>query len=141
MKNLTFLKHLLYLNLYHKRAFHYDMNMNPLFQLTLLIFIYISGEFTSQLIPTPLPGNVIGFIYLFIILKSGILKVSKIENVSNFFLKNLAILFIPGGVGLIKVSHLFDGNLLKIGLIILISTTLTILATSGTIILLERLKK
>lgn len=115
--------------------------MNPLFQLTILIFIYMTGEFTADLIPSPLPGNVIGFIYLFILLKSGILKVSKIEGVSNFFLKNLAILFIPGGVGLIRVSHLFDGNILKIGLVILISTVLTILATSGTIVLLERLKK
>lgn len=115
--------------------------MNLLTQLSILILIYIGGEFTAQILPSPLPGNVIGFIYLFLLLKSGILKVSKIENVSQFFLKNLAILFIPGGVGLIKVAHLFDGNILKIGLIVLISTILTILATSGTIIFLERLKK
>lgn len=115
--------------------------MNLLLQLTILISTYLLGELTATLLPSPLPGNVIGFIYLFILLKSGILKVSRIEKVSNFFLQNLAILFIPGGVGLINVLHLFNGNIIKIGIIILVSTTLAILSTAGTVLLLERLKK
>ncbi len=110
-------------------------------QLWILISIYLLGELTSFLIPSPLPGNVLGFIYLFLILKTGLLKTESIESVSNFLLKNLAILFIPGGVKLITVSHLFDGNLLKILAIIVISTILTMLSTAGTILLIERIKK
>lgn len=115
--------------------------MNLILQLTILIATYLLGELTATLIPSPLPGNVIGFIFLFILLKSGILKERYIDGVSNFFLKNLAILFIPGGVGLIKVLHLFDGNIVKIATIIIISTILTMISTAGTIVLLERLKK
>jgi len=115
--------------------------MNILVQLWYLIGVYLLGEITAHLIPSPLPGNVIGFIYLFILLKLKILNTEKIESVSNFLLKNLAILFIPGGVGIIKVSNLLHGNIVKILIIIMISTILTMLSTAGTILLLERLKK
>ena len=115
--------------------------MNLLKQLWLIISLYLLGELTAFLLPSPLPGNVIAFVYLFIALKTGLIKEESIENVTSFFLKNLAILFIPGGVGLLKVIHLFDGNILKILSILIISTILTMLATAGTILLLERLRK
>lgn len=115
--------------------------MNLLKQLWLLICFYLAGELIAYLIPSPLPGNVIGFILLIIALKSGFVKEESISNVSTFFLKNLAILFIPGGVGLLKVMHLFNGNILKIFLVTVISTLLTMLATAGTILLIERIKK
>lgn len=99
------------------------------------------GEGIAYIFPSPLPGNVIGFILLIIALKSGIITEKNISNVSNFLLQNLAILFIPGGVGLIKVLHLFNGNIVKILLIILLSTIFTMIVTSVTIIALERLKK
>lgn len=115
--------------------------MNLLKQLWILISIYLLGELTAYVLPSPLPGNVIGFIFLFLALNFGILKTESIENVTNFFLQNLAILFIPGGVGLLKVIHLFNGNVIKILLILIISTILTMLATAGTILLIERLRK
>ena len=115
--------------------------MNLLKQLWLLISLYLLGELIAYLLPSPLPGNVIGFIFLFIALKTGLVKEHSIENVTSFFLKNLAILFIPGGVGLLKVAHLFNGNILKILFILVISTILTMLATAGTILLLERLRR
>ncbi len=115
--------------------------MTLLKQLWILILLYFLGEITANLIPSPLPGNVLGFIYLFFALKIGIVKSSAIEDVSNFLLKNLAILFIPGGVKIITVSHLFEGNLVKIVLIVIISTILAMLGTAGTILLLEKVKK
>lgn len=115
--------------------------MNLLKQLWLIISLYLLGELTAFLIPSPLPGNVIGFIYLFIALKTGLIKEESIENVTSFFLKNLAILFIPGGVGILKVINLFDGNIIKIIFILIISTILTMIATAGTIVLIERIRK
>lgn len=115
--------------------------MNLLLQLVIIIGTYLLGELTAYLLPSPLPGNVLGFIYLFILLKSGLLKEKRVAFVSDFFLGNLALLFIPGGVGLIKVLHLFDGNVLKIAIIVVVSTILAMLSTAGTIILLERIKR
>jgi holin-like protein len=115
--------------------------MNLLKQLWILISLYLLGELTAYLLPSPLPGNVIGFVYFFIALKTGIIEEESIKDVSSFFLKNLAILFIPGGVGLLKVIYLFNGNVIKILSILVISTILTMLATVGTILLLERIKR
>lgn len=115
--------------------------MNLLKQLWLLIFIYLLGELLAFIVPSPLPGNVIGFILLVFALKSGVIKEDAITNVSAFFLRNLGILFIPGGVGLLKVMHLFNGNILKIVLILIISTISTLLATAGTIVFIERFRK
>lgn len=115
--------------------------MNIIKQFWIIVSIYIIGELISRFIQSPLPGNVIGFILLLILLKSGLLKEKRISIVSDFLLNNLAILFIPGGVGLINVLHLFDGNVLKIILIIVISTILTMITTSLTVVLLEKIKK
>lgn len=115
--------------------------MKLLKQLWILISFYLLGELIAYILPSPLPGNVIGFILLIIALKIGLVEEHSIIDVSNFFLKNLAILFIPGGVGLITVIHLFNGNIIKIFLIIIISTALTMLTTAGTILLMEKLKK
>lgn len=113
--------------------------MNIIKQFWFLLLFFIIGELISKIIP--LPGNVIGFILLLIALKLTIVKESSIKSVSDFLLNNLAILFIPGGVGLIEVLHLFDGNILKILVIVIFTTILTMITTSLTIILLERIKK
>ncbi|QEN06298.1 CidA/LrgA family protein [Thiospirochaeta perfilievii] len=115
--------------------------MNIFKQLWILTLFYILGESLVRFIPSPLPGNVVGFLLMFMALKFNLVPEEKISTVSNFFLKNLAILFIPGGVGLITVIHLFNGNILKIILILLISTTITLLSTAFTILLIERIKK
>ncbi|MGL1892056.1 MAG: CidA/LrgA family protein [Spirochaetaceae bacterium] len=115
--------------------------MNILKQLWIIILIYLLGELTAFYIPSPLPGNVIGFIFLFLSLKFGFIKEESVKDVINFFLKNLAILFIPGGVGILKVMHLFNGNIIKIALILIISTILSLLATAWTVILIGRIKK
>lgn len=115
--------------------------MNLLKQFWILVSFFLVGELISFTVPSPLPGNVTGFILLVLSLKMGFLKESSISDVSDFLLKNLAILFIPGGVGLIQVMHLFNGNIIKIFLVLLISTVLTLLATAGSILLMEKLKK
>ncbi|MBN2617617.1 MAG: CidA/LrgA family protein [Spirochaetales bacterium] len=115
--------------------------MNILKQLWIILFVFIIGELIVFLIPSPLPGNVVGFIIMICLLQFKIIKSEQIEDVSNFFLNNLAIFFIPGGVGLLNVLNLFNGNILKIILIVVISTILTLLSTAGTILLMEKLKK
>lgn len=115
--------------------------MNLLKELWILILFFLIGEVITILVPSPLPGNVIGFILMVLTLKMGIIKEDSITHVTNFLLNNLAILFIPGGVAILKVLHLFNGNILKLLLLILITTILTMLSTAGTILLMERVKK
>lgn len=115
--------------------------MNLLKELWILILLYLIGELITLIIPSPLPGNVIGFVLMVIVLKVGIIKEHSITHVTNFLLNNLAILFIPGGVAILKVIHLFNGNILKLIFLIVITTILTMLSTAGTILLMEKLKR
>lgn len=115
--------------------------MNLLKELWILILLFLIGELITVLIPSPLPGNVIGFILMVVTLKLGLIKEESITHVTNFLLNNLAILFIPGGVAILKVLHLFNGNVLKLLLLIVVTTILTMLSTAGTILLMERVKK
>lgn len=115
--------------------------MNLLKELWILILVYLIGELITTIIPSPLPGNVIGFILMVAALKLNIIKQSSIESVTTFLLNNLAILFIPGGVGILKVLNLFNGNVIKLILLVVITTILTIISTATTIIIMEKIKR
>ncbi|WP_425458682.1 CidA/LrgA family protein [Clostridium celatum] len=64
----------------------------------LILSIYFAGEIISKLFNLPIPGNIVGMILLFLLLISNIVKLEKVENLSNFFLDHLAFFFIPATV-------------------------------------------
>ena len=99
-------------------------------QFSIILAITYFGELVSRLINFPIPGPVIGMITLFLLLKYSMLKVKQIESVTALLLANLAILFIPPGVKLISALDLLEGNILKIGALMIITTILT-MATTG----------
>jgi holin-like protein len=104
--------------------------MNAL--LTILAITYF-GESLSRLLSFPIPGPVIGMMTLFILLKYKIIQLEKIESLTMILLGNLAILFIPPGVKLITALDLLEGNLLKIIILMVITTILTMGATGLTV--------
>ncbi len=55
----------------------------------------------------PIPGNVVGFIILFALLCSGIVKTSWLEPTATFLVKHLAFFFIPITIGLTGMGPLF----------------------------------
>lgn len=63
-------------------------------------FAYL-GQIISRVLNIPVPGSVIGLIIFFIFLKTEIIHLSKVETSSKFLVENLAVLFIPAGVGII----------------------------------------
>lgn len=55
----------------------------------------------------PIPGNVVGFIVLFALLCSGIVKTSWLEPTATYLVKHLAFFFIPITIGLTGMGRLF----------------------------------
>lgn len=108
-------------------------------QFSILVLFYILGETLAKIVP--LPGNVIGFILLICCLKASLLKSEMVKDVTDFLQQNLALLFIPSGVGLLNVYHLFDDKLVKILTIVFVTTVITFISTSLTVSLLTRSKK
>lgn len=102
-------------------------------EVTIILLITYIGEVLSRFISTPIPGPVIGMILIFILLHSGILKVKHIENITSILLLNLAILFIPPGVKLISALDLLSGNLIKILILMVLTTAITMVTTGLTV--------
>ncbi|MFL8724096.1 CidA/LrgA family protein, partial [Clostridioides difficile] len=80
-----------------------------------------------------IPGSIVGMLLLFLLLQFKVLDLSSIENVSGFFLDNMAIFFIPAGVSLIKSLDLIRENVLVLLLVICLST-LIVMYTTGIIV-------
>ena len=96
----------------------------------LILSIYFAGEIISKLLNLPVPGNIIGMILLFLLLNSKILKVEKIETLSNFFLDHLAFFFIPASVGLMTSFGALKGSILKIVILCILTTIIVLSATA-----------
>jgi len=102
-------------------------------ELSIIFVITYIGDVISKLINFSFPGPIIGMLILFILLERNILKIKMIEKGSSLILSNIAIFFIPPGVGLISALGLLDGNILKI-LITMILTTIITMATTGFVV-------
>ena len=98
--------------------------MKTLNQLAIILGLWALGEYISSFIQSVvvIPGSIIGMILLFILLKAKVIKLESINEVSNFFLDNMAIFFIPAGVSLIKSLDLISDNVFVLLITIFIST-------------------
>ena len=71
-------------------------------QVIILAAICFVGEMVHNLIPLPIPASIYGFIILFVLLETGLLKTDDIREVSSFLLDIMILMFIPAGVGLME---------------------------------------
>lgn len=102
-------------------------------QYAIIFMVTYLGEVISKSINFPFPGPVIGMLILFILLEKKLINVEFIEKGANNILLNLAIFFIPPGVGLISALDLLNGNILKIVITMIITTILTMGMTGLTV--------
>lgn len=88
------------------------------------------GEAVSWLIGRFVPGNVIGMVLLFIALQVKLVNEESVAAVSEFLTRNMAIMFLPAGVGIMVAYKLLKDNWLPIALATIVSTLL-VLAVVG----------
>ncbi|EQF25605.1 lrgA family protein [Clostridioides difficile CD160] len=100
-------------------------------QLVIILSIWVIGEYISSFIQgiILIPGSIVGMLLLFLLLQFKVLDLSSIENISGFFLDNMAVFFIPAGVSLIKSLDLIRENVLVLLLVICLSTLIVMYAT------------
>lgn len=112
--------------------------MNILKQWILILFVYFLGEVSAKSLSLPIPGNIMGMIFLFIFLVTGIIKLEKIEDVAKSILGNLAFLFIPAGVGLMNYFGIVSNYVAQILFIVVITTFIVMSCTGLTVQLVSR---
>lgn len=113
--------------------------MKYVVQFAIILAICFLGDLLHDLLHIPIPGNVLGMVLLLIFLLTGILKLSMIEDVSNFMLKHLSFFFIPAAVGLITCFTILEGKWAALLFISVVSTFIIAVVTGMTVqILMKR---
>ena len=79
-------------------------------------------------------------LFLFLLLSIVVLS-EEIEKTSNGILANLAFLFVPVGVGIMANYEVIQGRILKLVIIVLVGTAVTMGVTGIIVQSLQRRKK
>lgn len=91
------------------------------------------GELISTLFSLQIPGTILGMLIMFFLLSIGIIKVKQIEKAANILLLNMAIFFLPPGIKLVDSLDILKGNWLKL-IIIAVTTTLITMVVTGKVV-------
>ena len=101
-------------------------------QLLIIIGVSLIGILISylfSLININFPGSLIGMILLFIFLLIGVIKTKHIEDVSQFFINNMGIFFVPGAVAILNKLQLINEIWWKLIIVILAGFIVSFTAT------------
>lgn len=71
-------------------------------QLAIIIMVCFIGEIIRYIVPLPVPGSIWGLVLMFVLLVTGVVKLEKVETVADFLVDCMPIMFVPGGVGLMR---------------------------------------
>ncbi|NLK24128.1 MAG: CidA/LrgA family protein [Clostridiales bacterium] len=112
--------------------------MKSLKQLMIILLAYMLGAIIQSVFNLPIPGTVLGLIFLFIGLYTKIIKIEMIEDICNTLISHMAFLFLPAGVGLMTSFGLLKGKVISFLIIIFVSTIVVWLVTAYVVKLLRK---
>ncbi len=104
--------------------------MNFLNGITILLLYQLAGEISTLLLRLPIPGPVLGMMFLFLTLIGQRRIPKSLELVSENLLSHLSLLFIPAGVGVMLHFDLIVQESTAISLTLFLSTIITMAVTA-----------
>lgn len=93
---------------------------------THILLFYFLGECLSYLINGVIPGSVCGMILLFASLMLKVVKPKDVKSVANTLTKNMALFFVPAGVGLMAQFDLISKYWAALLVVSLVTTAMII---------------
>lgn len=115
--------------------------MTILIQLLVVFVICLVSEGISAVLPFTLPSSVISMIILLLLLLVKVIKPKQLQNISDFFLNNMALFFIPAVSSMLKYVDVLFANFWAIVLISLLTTPLVFFVTGHVVQLTVRLMR
>ncbi len=116
--------------------------------LSLILLCQLAGEVLVRGLALPMPGPVIGMIFLLLLLLGrdrfsrlarGPLRGAGVETASRGLLANLSLLFVPAGVGVVQKLDLVAEHGAAFIAVLAISVLVTLLVTVATFLIASRL--
>lgn len=95
-------------------------------QLFWIILFSLLGEIISLTIASvvAIPGSVIGMVLLFFALHFKLLNLNQVDEVGTWLTDNMAIFFVPAGVGLMTNFELLGEVWLQLVIIMIVTTSI-----------------
>lgn len=97
------------------------MFMKIYFQLLIIFGFSFVGDTLSNSLHLPVPGSILGMIFLFLALQFKVLKFTDVDEVGSFLINNMTILFLPAGVGIMAKWSLISDFWWQIAMIVLLA--------------------
>ncbi len=104
--------------------------MKTINQMAIIMLITAVGEVLTYYLPFPIPPGVYGFAILFICLCTKVIKLADVEGIGNFLLSNMQLFLLPLCAELVDFLPLMQERGFLVVVISLVSTAITIMATS-----------
>ena len=98
--------------------------------IVLILLFYFIGNAASELMGGFIPGSVCGMLLLFAALCMRIVKPESVCGVAKALTQNMAVLFVPAGVGIMAQYDLIARNWVGI-LTITVGVTILVLLSVG----------
>ena len=103
--------------------------MKILRQFGLILAITFAGEVLKALLPLPIPASIYGMVIMLVGLVSGLLRLEDVQDVGDFLIEIMPILFVPAAVGLMDSWGTMKALLLPSVVMLVVVTVLVIVVT------------
>jgi putative effector of murein hydrolase LrgA (UPF0299 family) len=109
--------------------------------LTALLLCQLIGEVAVRLLEIPVPGPVLGFVLMLVVLALRRCVPDNIQTTAGGLLKHFSLLFVPAGVGVLQHLARIEAEWLAIAAALLVSSVATIVVTAVVMRSMIRLMK
>jgi holin-like protein len=98
----------------------------------IILLCLLLGTFIVTLLGLDIPGPIIGMLLLLGLLVTKTVKLATVEPAANLLTALMMLFILPGGVSLMNSFYKFVGIVPQLLIILLLSTTLAIIASGWT---------
>lgn len=103
--------------------------MKYLHQAVVIAAVTFAAEFIHYFLPLPVPASIYGLLLLFALLKTGILKLSDVEDVGDLLLGLMPLILVPASVSFLTVLDTIQAMLLPVLIMGLVGTLVVMVVT------------
>lgn len=96
----------------------------------IILISLMVGNLITALTKLPIPGSIFGMLILLVLLETKIVKLETVDPAAGALLSVMIMLFVPGAVNLINVYDKFDGVIIQVFAIVVV-TTIVVMAVTG----------
>lgn len=103
--------------------------MKYLYQIGIIGAVSLAGELLKAVLPFPVPASVYGLVLMLVLLCTGVIKLSWIEETADYMLLIMPVLFIEPSVKLMTSFDLLEGRVLTFVLTCMVSWAVVMIVT------------